>query len=697
MKKLFILAAAIAAAASCAKEPVVTESTALVNKTFEASFNALDTKTSLSYESGVYKVLWNAGDEIAVYDDVDPRTPHVFTASGSGASTTFSGQISAGASKFYAVYPADAAIDCNFTDGVISASVPQTQYPEAGNVDGNALVTVSYSESSTFVFRHVCSMLKFTLSGAEDVSEVQIKTNGDQLIAGASSVTYSETPSEVAGSASFVSIKPNGGKTFASGTYYAAILPTEFSGGITVTLFKSEGGAASKSANSALSAPRCAGADLGTLAGWTFGRAIHITSAEELQTLWTSGGCESLGNNDIVYLDTNVELTKGIRSCEDTFNGIFDGQGHTISVTYRGGAKYPAPFKIVTGTIRNLNVEGEFTCLNRTTKDEVRVGGIAGSLNGGIIENCHVNASLGIEDVDNLAMGGQVSQIGGIVAFIQANGGTVQDCSFSGTITCETEKASDGRQIIMGGILGGSGNSTAGMTIIRNCHSEGTIIQRQYFDTWGYVGGIAGRTGAATYLMSGGEGFYNVFDGCSSSMHIRLEGQKTRGGGISATPNGAFLISNCDFSGKITLGATNTGEQCGGGIVGFCETTRNGIIENCTFSGTIDDSDGNNSYNSWLGGICTNGFEANSVIRNCRSTAGCLVVHTREKGSCGLIAGRPNNAITIRDCKVAGTVLSAKNGAVTIDSQAALEANPWVVTGEATTAAVVSINNVYGE
>ena len=303
MKKFFILAAVAVAAAACAKEPVITESQALVSKQFEASFNAFDTKTSIAYESGLYKVIWNAGDEIAVFDDIDPNTAHVFTASSGGATTTFSGSVSAGATKFYAVYPASAAASCNFQDGILNVSVPDTQYPSAGNVDPSALVTVAYSESSAFIFRHICSMLKFTLSGSENVSSVQIRANGYDLFTGVTAVTWSDAPSQVISSANILTVKPASGNSFASGTYYAAILPADLSGGIKVTLSTADAGCAIRSSSSPLSAQRCKGVDLGTLAGWTYGRAVHIADAADLQALWATGGCESLNENDVVHLD----------------------------------------------------------------------------------------------------------------------------------------------------------------------------------------------------------------------------------------------------------------------------------------------------------------------------------------------------------------------------------------------------------
>ncbi|MBQ3820623.1 MAG: fimbrillin family protein, partial [Bacteroidales bacterium] len=338
MKKLLTLAAVVAAAASCAKEPFVTEPKALEEKEFSASFSDFGTKTSIAYEAGVYKVNWISGDEIAVFDNVDPHTPHIFTASGDGATTTFSGSVNAGATEFYAVYPASSATTCDFDKALVGADIPAFQSPAAGGVAQDALVTVAHTTTSTFFFQHVCSMIKFNISGTEGISAVKIQANGDEMIAGRASVTIGTEPTGVAGSSKSVTITPDSGSTFASGTYYAAILPADYASGISVTLGKEGAGVATKKGSIGLNAERCKGTDLGTLAGWTFGKAVHITSAEDLQALWKAGGCADLAENDVVYLDTDVELTKSTRSCEDSFPAIFDGQGHTITVTYAGSA-----------------------------------------------------------------------------------------------------------------------------------------------------------------------------------------------------------------------------------------------------------------------------------------------------------------------------------------------------------------------
>ena len=151
------------------------------------------------------------------------------------------------------------------------------------------------------------------------------------------------------------------------------------------------------------------------------------------------------------------------------FNGVFDGGGHTINTDFNfpgmTDISYFGIFKeIRSGTVKNLNVEGDITAPKRATL----IGGIAGYLNGGTIENCSFAGNISKSSSTD-------SYVGGIAG--QALNGVIKNCSFEGEISSNItlEDAAEG------GIVG----CASGSRISNSCvsgHIEG-----------GYrVGGIAG-------------------------------------------------------------------------------------------------------------------------------------------------------------------------------------------------------------
>jgi len=109
------------------------------------------------------------------------------------------------------------------------------------------------------------------------------------------------------------------------------------------------------------------------------------------------------------------------------FSGTFDGNGHTIRSVYIDTDKSPAwnlgVFGYVTGQIRNLTVEDVRLASGPSTRC---AGLLAGTCEGGLIENCHVSGSVTV---------GENSQyIGQLVGYVGYRGGKVVDCEANATI-----------------------------------------------------------------------------------------------------------------------------------------------------------------------------------------------------------------------------------------------------------------------
>ncbi len=205
------------------------------------------------------------------------------------------------------------------------------------------------------------------------------------------------------------------------------------------------------------------------------------------------------------------------------FNGIFDGNGFTIS-GLRFSNNYYANVGFIgvnTGTIKNLNVEAIFESMGR-------VGAIC-SENSGLVDNC---SSTG------LITEGQDSQIdaGGLVGY---NTGTIQYSYSTATVTAPNSNAGGllGKNyngavvqyswasgnvtgVTAGGLIGEQYNYRSTAPRTENCYSVGNVKGNNY------AGGLIGIS----------HGYYesnsNYVDFCYS--HGKVEGNGSKGGLIGA-------------------------------------------------------------------------------------------------------------------------------------------------------------------
>ena len=124
------------------------------------------------------------------------------------------------------------------------------------------------------------------------------------------------------------------------------------------------------------------------------------------------------------YSGQTVRMTADITTStwmEGTFEGVFDGNGHTLTITIPdANANYLAPFRTISGaTIKNLTLAGSLTSSQKYGAG--LVGQVTGDNNH--IENCVVNTDVNLNEIG----GGVVGQLTGSL--------TVKDVLYGGTIT----------------------------------------------------------------------------------------------------------------------------------------------------------------------------------------------------------------------------------------------------------------------
>jgi hypothetical protein len=157
-----------------------------------------------------------------------------------------------------------------------------------------------------------------------------------------------------------------------------------------------------------------------------------------------------------------------------SFEGIFDGKGHTIKGLYINNGSLSSP----AGLFGYVNAGGK---VENVILEDVRitgnshVGGLVGQLNSGSIVNCHVSGEVY-----------GTGRVGGVVGSVNISTVGVTGCSFIGTVA---GKGSGSAFDNIGGIAGYIATSR-----ISQCYAEGTVQGRDS------VGGIVGHISSSTVV-----------------------------------------------------------------------------------------------------------------------------------------------------------------------------------------------------
>ncbi len=260
-----VAAVALFAAASCNKE-LPQEEVPAVGETvvYTASTDGADTKAALNETTK--KSEWVADDAITVHDGEKGWT---FTAAEAGANVDFSNSEGFGEYRpVLAVYPAG-TYTVDVAAKTAKAYIPTWQQAQAGTYHSPAALAVAYTEDNTFAFKNAHALLKFTVN-TDNVTHVIFHGNGSEAITGDVNVTLGEDGVESVECLEtvFTSEKWNeetqqkeqvsetkygtwvecyayhddANKYFAKDrTYYIAVAPQKFEGGVTVRVRINDG------------------------------------------------------------------------------------------------------------------------------------------------------------------------------------------------------------------------------------------------------------------------------------------------------------------------------------------------------------------------------------------------------------------------------------------------------------------------
>lgn len=308
---------------------------------------------------------------------------------------------------------------------------------------------------------------------------------------------------------------------------------------------------------------------------------LHITNYDELLDFANRVNSGESFRYCFVYLDNDIAMPNtewvmiGYYGGRDdpsvVFDGIFNGNNHTISGLVLPTSRYKGLFYGNDGTIKNLNVEASCTG-----------GGISGAIcasNYKNIINCSANLTANMDSqTDNTS-----PSLGGICG---SNSGTVKDCYATGELT------STGKFMKTGGIVGSNGGT------ITNCINEATIISTTQPYYTNCTGGITGYNHSGQITKCINNGLLNL--------------KCAYGGGIvGESYNGS--IDECANKGNIVSNDPATPNE----IAGLVGRTTSSTITNSYNTGSINyDKSIYNNYSQRVAGLVAD-MQGNVTIANC--------------------------------------------------------------------------------
>ena len=286
-------------------------------------------------------------------------------------------------------------------------------------------------------------------------------------------------------------------------------------------------------------------------------------------------------------IDLNRQEWTSIGTKNKPYMGTFDGQNHIIhgiwstdeSNTIQGLFGYIGrnnSNRSVYGTVKNVKAAGRVRAVQSTGS-----GLIAGS-NAGEIYNCEVSAFLGSWK--------GISSIGGIAGCL--TGGSVENCRTYGLYLATDDSQYSGNMVnSIGGIVGAAGVSEPGDGgLIRYC--ENHLRLRGY--ELSYLGGKGSSMGGIVGLISGAAKVRE------SVNYAEVRGELRIGGilGYAIEGSDAQLDYVTNYGDVYGASASNPDTRGTGGIVGYVDEKTTFRLQYAYNAGTIYGETNRNKYNA---------------------------------------------------------------------------------------------------
>jgi len=239
---LFLCPAIVLTMAACSPKEALQVENPLKKEVTITATSANETKTTLSSN----QIIWTVKDRVSVLSEGN-NDSFTLTAGAGTTTGTFSGYL-AEAAQYTCLYPQQENAELSGSN--IKFEIPAVQRWANGSFYGTNVSVASYDSNSTnIIFRNVCGLIQFDLTGIGTVSEIRVTgTNGESLCGSYSCPvstigTNDQALTAVSGSAS-VTIDCGSGVALNRATptsFVAVVAPGAFAKGLTVTITGKDG------------------------------------------------------------------------------------------------------------------------------------------------------------------------------------------------------------------------------------------------------------------------------------------------------------------------------------------------------------------------------------------------------------------------------------------------------------------------
>lgn len=576
--RIFSAALAVASMAACTQGfDESNENVTLGGNEFAAQAEA-STKVTIDAN---WKLSWEAGDQVDIFDGGSTK---VFSAKTAGESTTLAAAdqdfTKESGKTYYAVYPSGANV---FAGSEVTLTVAGDRKAEAGVYPSAPAVGVTTGSESSFAFMNVCGLVSFEIAADQNITSVVVFGANNEYVAGSVNVNAETAEYQLVEGTGVkeILLTPADGDVFAAGRYYVAVLPQEFTVGLSVTLYKNDGTRLRRNLK-AFTLGRSTHIDVET--GGTFKTQYTIKNADELAAFMAVA--DKCAEGTVATLANDIDLSGVTLPAVSSFAGTFNGNSKSLK---NWTTDKPLFTKIeASATVTGVVLDASCTLkMKETTSRQAYVVGE----NEGTVSGCTNKANITYTRATDTPMLSRV--FGTIVGFSK---GLVENCHNEGNITITipmldyTTGATYQHQRV-GGVIGGF-NVQSGKVGVTGCTNKGSITYnfkgvtsssvdphkayRPHFAIGGVCAVVAnnGTPETASGAVNNG-----TIEGCSNSGEIKLYQEGINGsnysnvGGVVGYLEGTISSCENEAAGKVTLQLKNSSSvkvsaPAVGGVVG---------------------------------------------------------------------------------------------------------------------------------
>ena len=566
------------------------------------SENAYECKATVNTSTGA--VQWEDGDNILVSNG---STNAVFTYN--GETSRFECEEGLPATGSYSAwYPAEDIESVEGSSAVMT--LPNSHIYDAQMIRKAPMSAVS--NSNNLNFKNLCAILKIQVNGAHKLSSV-VFTSAEKGVSGNANVS-NNTLTMASDEAKTLTLTADGVQMTDNSAFYFLLPAQLYTGGFSLIINCSDGWKFEKGTKNTvglsagiMDAMEAFDAKLFSGGQGTEDDPFLISTEQDLLDMSTYTN----GEDYQYFVGKSYLQTTGITLTTANFQPICASAEHGFTGHFDGNAKI----------IYDLNI-------NRSVDNT----GLFGCMNGGLIEDIHLNGS-----GSNYCTIKGTANVGAVVG--RMTGGTIKDCGFGKT---KVEGTGNCCGVIVG-LMRGPGAKIEHSSIGGSCSATTTGIQ---------IGGIVGK------METGSTVEYCEVKACTITGSQRV-------GGVSGYIGGNSVINACTSGANIVSTVTDAVAQAGG-ICGYMHQTTTStdktIVINCIYSQDISRSGAyitmNSNYANYLytGGLvgaaasCTNGT-SNMLIVNSYSYPYTIKNNgSGNKGISGLLGGCNTANVQIINC-----------------------------------------------